>query len=330
MKSYHALIAIAALVTTAGILGASQGSESVASTPPPWAYPVNPPGGSAGQATEDDGSPKRVPGSAVALTLPQIRDLFNVPDWHPNDHPPMPDVVAHGRRPDVWACGFCHLPNGFGRPENSGLAGLPATYIIQQIADFRNGSRKSADPDMRPPAFMIRVAQAANDAEVKAAAAYFASVAFTSWIRVVETETVPSTHVARGMLVASEDGGTEPIGQRIIELPEDLARTELRDAASGFIAYVPAGSIRQGEALVKTGGNGKTVACGVCHGEDLRGRGPVPPIAGRSPSYTVRQLFDMQRGVRNGLWADLMKDVVADLTLDDMVSIAAYSASREP
>ena len=330
MKGTHALIVIMAFAAIASILGASQGPASGADTPPPWAYPVNASGGGGGQTAEDDGSPKRVPGSTVALTLPQIRDLFNVPDWHPNDHPPLPDAVAHGRRPDVWACGFCHLPNGLGRPENSGLAGLPATYIIQQMADFQNGARKSAEPDMRPPAFMIRVAQAANDAEIQAAAAYFASVPFTAWIRVVETDTVPTTHVARGMLVSSEDGGTEPIGRRIIELPEDLARTELRDAASGFVAYVPAGSIGEGEALVKTGGNGKTVACGVCHGEDLRGRGPVPPIAGRSPSYTVRQLFDMQQGVRHGLWADLMEDVVADLTLDDMVAIAAYSASREP
>ena len=314
MKGTHALIVITAFATIASILGAFQRPASGADTPPPWAYPVTASGGGGGQAAEDDGSPKRVPGSPVALTLPQIRDLFNVPDWHPNDHPPLADVVAHGRRPDVWACGFCHLPNGLGRPENSGLAGLPAAYIIQQMADFQNGSRKSAEPDMRPPAFMIRVAQAANDAEIQAAAAYFASVPFTAWIRVVETDTVPTTHVARGMLVSSEDGGTEPIGRRIIELPEDLARTELRDAASGFVAYVPAWTIGEGEALVKTGGNGKTVACGVCHGEDLRGRGPVPPIAGRSPSYTVRQLFDMQQGVRHGLWADLMEDVVADLT----------------
>ncbi len=53
-------------------------------------------------------------------------------------------------------------------------------------------------------------------------------------------------------------------------------------------------------------------------------------IEGRSPSYTVRQLFDIQLGNRIGLWADLMKPVVAKLTVDDMISIAAYTASREP
>ena len=330
MRAHCILSLSVALILATGIPGAEQTPSSGDGAPPPWAYPVDAPGAGGRPAAEDDGSAKRVPGSSVALTLPQVRDIFNIPDWHPNDHPPMPEVVAHGRRPDVWSCGYCHLPNGFGRPENSGVAGLPVAYIIQQMADFQNGMRKSSEPAMRPPAFMIRVAEAANDDEIRAAAEYFASVPFKKWIRVVEADTVPVTHVAAGMLVPSEGGGIEPIGQRIIELPEDLERTELRDAASGFVAYVPVGSIRKGEALVKTGGNGRTVACGVCHGDDLRGRGPVPPIAGRSPSYTVRQLFDMQRGVRNGVWADLMKDVVANLTMEDMVSIAAYSASREP
>ena len=28
----------------------------------------------------------------------------------------------------------------------------------------------------------------------------------------------------------------EPLGRRIIEIPEDVSRTELRDASSGFVA----------------------------------------------------------------------------------------------
>ena len=54
----------------------------------------------------------------------------------------------------------------------------------------------------------------------------------------------------------------------------------------------------------------------------------IPGIAGRSPSYTVRQLTDMQQGTRKGVWSDLMKPVVASLTNDDMLAIAAYTASR--
>ena len=81
--------------------------------------------------------------------------------------------------------------------------------------------------------------------------------------------------------------------------------------------------------LAKTGGS-KTVQCGICHGPDLKGLGPVPGIAGRSPSYTARQLFDMQHGARNGVWTDLMKPVVAKLTDDDVISLAAYTASLVP
>jgi cytochrome c553 len=87
------------------------------------------------------------------------------------------------------------------------------------------------------------------------------------------------------------------------------------------------GSIKKGEVLVKTGA-GKTTQCAVCHGADLKGLGPVPGIAGRSPSYLVRQLYDMQQGARKGVWADLMKPVVAGLSEDDMLSIVAYTASR--
>jgi cytochrome c553 len=273
---------------------------------------------------------RHVPGSSAAFTLTQLRDLFNVPDWHPDDHPPMPGPVQHGPRPGVFACGFCHLPNGLGRPENSSLAGLPAAYIAQQVADFKSGARKTSEPASLPIALMVGVAKGATDDEVRIAAEYFAALKPQPWIRVVETDAVPKTKVGGWMLVAAQPGVTEPIGQRIIEMPENLERTELRDSASGFVAYVPVGSIEKGEALVTTGGAGKTVPCAICHGSDLKGLGPVPGLAGRSPSYIVRQLFDIQHGVRNGSWTELMKGVVSQLSEEDMVSIAAYTASREP
>ena len=297
--------------------------------PPPWAYTVNPAATPGAAPAAVDPDPKQVPGSTISMTVAQTRDAFNPPDWHPNGHPEMPDAVAHGRRPEMRACGFCHLANGQGRPENAALTGLPAAYIVQQMADFKNGDRKSAEPKMGPPNAMIQDAKAAHDDEIKAAAAYFSSFSFKKWIRVVEAKDVPKTRIAGSMHVPANDG-TEPLGHRIIEMPEDLARTELRDAESGFVAYVPIGSLAKGESLVKTGGAGKTVACGTCHGPDLKGLGPVPPLAGRSPSYTVRQLFDLQQGVRKGPWAALMKSAVAKLTIDDMIAIAAYTSSREP
>jgi len=242
----------------------------------------------------------------------------------------MPEILARGRKPGMFACGYCHYPNGQGRPENSSLAGLSAGYIAQQMADYKNGLRKSSEPAMTPPAFMLAQAKSATEAEVKISAEYFASLKYKPWIRVVETDTVPKTHVAGFMLVPLEGAGMEPIGQRIIEVAEDVARSTVRDPRSGFIAYVPVGSIKRGEALVTTGGAGKTIPCGACHGQDLKGTGDVPPLAGRSPSYTVRQLYDFQSGARAGLLSAQMKESVAKLTIDDMVSIAAYTASLAP
>jgi hypothetical protein len=56
----------------------------------------------------------------------------------------------------------------------------------------------------------------------------------------------------------------------------------------------------------------------------------IPPIAGRSPSYMVRQMWDMQQGTRNSEPAKLMKLVLDNLTPEDMVAIAAYVSSRVP
>lgn len=322
MSNRVRVIALAA----AGSVAIAAPAGATDSPLPTWAYPVNPPGT---QPAPDDGIPRRVPGSSLAFTLTQIRDLFKVPDWHPENHPMMPEVVATGRQPGVFACGYCHLPNGLGRPENASLAGLPAEYIVQQVADFKNGTRRSSEPASLPINLMTAVAKAATDTEVKAAAEYFAALPPRPWIRVIESATVPKTYVAGWMLVASQPLELEPIGQRIIEMPEDLERTELRDAASGFIAYVPPGSIDKGQVLVTTGG-GKTTACALCHGPDLKGLGAVPALAGRSPSYIVRQLYDIQQGVRNGPWTALMRAVVASLSQEDMVAIAAYTASRAP
>ena len=302
------------------------GSAAV-DVPPSRAYVS---GGPASAPAPDDGRPRQLPGSPVAFTLSQTRDAYNVPDWRPGDHPKMPDVVAHGRKPVVRACGYCHLPNGFGRPENAGLAGLPDGYISHQMADYRRDARRSSPSKTAASSVMAAIAKSSTDADIEAAAAYFGSILPKPWIRVVEVERVPTSQVAGGMLVPSDDGRTEPIGWRIVEMPEDRARAELRDPASGFVAYVPVGSLKRGKALVTTGGGGRTVRCGICHGEDLKGLGPVPGIAGRSPSYQVRQLRDIQHGARNGLGSDLMKPTVGRLTEEDFVSIAAYTASQAP
>ena len=304
-------------------------ATSLHEPPPDWAFVINPPSTAAITPSDTlDTTPQRVPNSNASFTLAQIADLFNPPDWHPGGHPAMPPIVSRGRSPDVFACGYCHLPNGQGRPENASLAGLPVGYLVQQVDDFKSGRRKSSDPRHAPTSTMIANETKATPQEIRTAAEYFSALKPKAWIRVVETDTVPQTHVAGWMFVVSENGGTEPIGQRIIETPENLERTELRDDQSGFIAYVPPGSIRKGEMLAS--GVSKSLRCATCHGRDLKGHDNVPRIAGRSPSYLVRQLYDIQHGSRSGAASNRMRAVVAKLTIDDMVAIAAYVASLNP
>ena len=322
--SFPFLIVASALAQTSGVTRSSNNL-------PIWAYPVTAPAARpVGPTPPDDGSVKHVPGSNVGLTAAQIHNLFLVPDWFPDSHPPPPEVVSQGRKPTVRACGYCHLPNGQGRPENESVAGLPAGYIVGQMADFKNGLRKSSEPRMGSVKLMVEIGKAATDDEVKAAAEYFSSIKLKPWIRVVETDKVPVTKIAGGMLVLAKEGGTEPIGERVIEVPEDLERTELRDSTSGFVAYVPTGTLKRGQELVMTGGNGKTIRCTLCHGAGLKGLGNVPSISGRSPSQMTRQLIDIQTGARNGPWTQLMKETVSKLTNDDIVAITGYLASRTP
>jgi cytochrome c553 len=294
---------------------------------PIWAYPGH---FSTSTVAATNGPEQHLSGRKASYTKSEIDDLFVVPDWYPAEHPPMPDVVAHGRKPDVYACGHCHLPNGQGRPENASVAGLPAAYIIAQMADFKNGLRKGSDPEMLSVTNMVKLSKSTSDEDVKAAAAYFSSIKLKPWIHVIEVDQVPKTRPAGGMMVVIDGGATEPIGDRVIEVSENLEKTELRDPTSGFIAYVPKGSLEKGKDLVTTGGNGKTMACTMCHGQDLKGTGNIPSIAGRSPSQMTRQIMDFQTGARNGSMAPMMKGVVSKLTLEDTVAITGYLASQAP
>jgi cytochrome c553 len=301
-------------------LGASTLLRAGASIPG-WAYAIPQPAaaGAPPQAAPDT-TPRQLPGSTLTFTRQQIADGFGPADWFPGDHPTMPDIVAHGRRPDIRACGLCHYPNGKGRQENAGVSGLPVSYFIQTMNDFRDGKRKSAEARKANTNLMAGYAKAMTADEIRAAAEYFGAMPWTSWVRVVETSTVPKMVSRGGIWVPIEGAGTEPIGTRIVETPENAERTEiLRDPRSGFIAYAPPGSVKKGDALSR--------GCAVCHGPGLTGRGPVPGIAGRSPSYMARQLYDMQAGARKGEWTELMKPVVDGLTDEDLVNISAYVAS---
>jgi cytochrome c553 len=278
-----------------------------------------------------------VPGSTATYSDAQLHDLFTTIDWRPEGHPPMPPVVAGGRKPDIQACGYCHLATGTGRPESAPVAGLPVAYFVDQMQAFASGKRhtsnsgavRRADGTMGGGrlAMNIMAAEMTPD-EMRAAAEYFAGRKYVPWIKVVEADQVPPLTYVTGFPVAHPDQPLEPIAGRIVEFGDDQDRALLRDPAIGFTALVPRGSIARGKTLADSG----KPACAACHGVELNG-GPgaiAPPIAGRSPTYITRALYDFAHGSRDDPAAQAMKPSVARLSLDDMVALAAYVGSLPP
>jgi cytochrome c553 len=286
----------------------------------PWAFPVR---DKVQPVIDDRTGPQHVPGSTKSYTQDQIDDIANPPDWFPDEHAPMPKVVAHGADGGVLGCASCHLASGLGHPESANLAGVSAAYIMRQLSDFKSGNRMGEA--------MNDMARNLSDEDARQASDWFAALKPKVWQPVVETDRVPKTFVNEHLMRMPLPGGIdEPIGNRIIELPQDIAQAESRDPHSGFIAYVPKGSLAKGKEFVTTGGGGKTIQCVICHGPSLNGLGEVPPIAGHSPMYLFRQLYYFKDGSRHGSMGALMKGVVAQMTQDDMLAIAAYVGSLQP
>ena len=282
---------------------------------PDWAFnipdKVQPPG------LKPEGIVK-VPGSAKEYDAAKIAGNANPPDWFPDEHPAAPKAVTGGQG-IRFACGSCHLMSGQSHAEAADIAGMPAAYLIRQMAYYKTDVRKD-DARMGP------IAKATSEEDVRQAAAYFASLKPKPWVKVIESATPPKTYIATAgrHRVLHPDGGTEPIGQRILAIPEDPYRTEIRDPHSGFIAYVPPGSIAKGEALVKDG------QCGKCHGDALTGKGDVPRLAGQHPLHIARQLFDIRHGSSAGDAVAPMKPIAAKMSDDDVIAVSAYLASLPP
>lgn len=271
-----------------------------------------------------------LPGSPLKLTWAQAHDKNAVPDWYPQDHPTAPDVVLHGRKPDLMGCGYCHLAGGWGRPENAAIAGLSREYIIAQVKAFASGDRGSTRAELTPFVSMATEAHAVSDAELAVAADYFAASPRHSAARVVEGDTIPAVEAKRFVFARKAGGGTQALGERIVEVPDDFARFELRDPRVTYTAYVPAGSIAKGRDIAENWGMMAAGACGNCHGATYAGAPGFPPLAGRSPTYIVRQLTNYRTGARHGGDADAMHEVAASMTTADMVAVAAYLGSLPP
>ena len=300
-----------------------------------WAYPVLDESQLPQQDLDFDRQAVRtVPGSSLQLTQDQIDDHWNPPDWFPDSHyAPVPEVVARGAGPSVRACATCHGFTGAGHPESAHLAGLTAEYIARQMADFRSGAHRSPSGSS---AFRVDRSWMNSfdptQEQIDAAAQWYAGLPVIDWIdEVIETDTVPRTYIGDGrMRHIHPDGGTEPIDGRIIEVPQDRELATARHPRSGFTVYAPTGSVARGEALVTTGADGRTLACGTCHGPDLKGLLDTPRLAGISPTYVVRQLNDFRNGDRAGTLGTLMLLAVENLTDEDIVAIAAYLATLDP
>ena len=336
----------------ASIVSQREDSQQLWAPIPEWAYgydsqplpgdtpPVPRPGNGVllqGEDIAEIQRPLSIEGSSATFTRQEIRHAQDVIDWFPEDYPPMPDIIKYGPEslrggPD-WACGSCHLPNGKGRPSNAPTAGLPVSYMVQQLNDMRNGLRYSADPRKPNMPNMIRMAKAMTEEEILESAEFWAAVPWTRRLYVMEAELIPEMYLNpnNNMFFTVGTEPVEPLAGRIVETPIDTYQADyLRNPRSGFNVYVPVGSLAKGEELVINGGAGKTIQCGVCHGQDLMALGLIPGIAGRSPSYIMRSLYDMKQGTRNGTGAQLMKPVIENLNIEDMTNIVAYLASIIP
>lgn len=292
------------------LLAAAAAAAATVSAPA-WLYPM--PAGAPHFAVAD-AAPATRPGSGVTLTGAATRNRAIAVDWFPDPANPPPPIVLRASQPGGYACGYCHLPRGEGRPENATLAGLPADYIVDQTEAFRSGTRTSASPGWVPTEAMLNAVAHAKPAEIREAARWFSRQPFVSRVTVIEAATVPVT-APLGFILAVRPGPSEPIAGRIIEVPDDPDGFELRDPRARFTAWVPPGSIARGRAIAAEFG------CIECHAEQLNGWGP-----GRSPSYILRQLIAFKTRARNDAGAQPMQAVADQLEMDQMVAVAAWLA----
>lgn len=73
---------------------------------------------------------------------------------------------------DIPACNQCHGPGGIGVGTHfPALAGLPAAYLKQQLADWKSGKRPTG-----PLSLMENIAQNMSDTQISAVADYFAAL----------------------------------------------------------------------------------------------------------------------------------------------------------
>ena len=327
-------VAVAIGAISVVILGASiVAQQQAAPTPaapipaglPDWAYTPPPPAGSPPPPSAlpaDDTVAVSIPGTTKTFTRGQLRAQKETMDWYPEDrHGTIPDIARFGKQ-GVRQCTLCHLPDGSGRPENAPISTYHPTYFMQQMQDFRDGLRKSADPRKANTNVMIGFAKATTREGGYGGRAMLCAAS-------------PAPHQsgrvedrAKGAAQGRMHGCPGERGRRMVPIPaggSSRSRTTIcrpRPATRAcWTAYVPPGTLNRGKQVAAK------YQCATCHGADLGGIGPVPALAGRSPSYTMRQIFDMKTGARRGPWAELMKSIVTSMSVQDMMAVSAFAAS---
>lgn len=325
---YSMLAAAAAIAATT----AGDSANTALHAAEAWAFPVFPPPRDphAPKAKPDPHKVLHVTGSTVTYTQAQMEGTDDA-DWFPQDHAPAPQIVKAGRKP-ARPCAECHTISGAGVPATAALDSLPKAYILEQIAAFRAGQRGLGGPETAHD--MFDEARALTPSDLQQAADYFSSTPFVPRVHVVETASVPKTRWKYFVLAPDRSGAHEPIGERIIETPTNFNDYEYSDTRVGYVAWVPPGSIMRG-TVIAAQGKGPAASCESCHGTTLEGQtvpglGVVPPLAGRSPTYIVRELLLFREGKRNDPAAAPMRVEASALTVPEMIDVAAYAASRKP
>jgi len=299
METMRKLFGIATLVLMPVVGSAAENSLG-------WAYPTEPaPGNNADAAAPA----KPVNQALIATTYTGL--------------PRMPDIVARGK---PLPCMQCHLANGGSHPESAAISGLSVNYIIEQVHAFRDGDRVDTRTGR-----MVQAAKLISEKELQEAAEYFSAIGpeRQKWIKTVVGDEVPKGPApfgGGGFRYHAADGGTEPLPEgRVIEVAENDDLVRARDQINGgFVQYVHAGDLALGEKVATTG------ACATCHGAEYKGAGDVPRLAGQHPLYLIRQLKNMQTGARKDKNVSLMKPIVAKLSDQEIVAVAAYLASKNP
>lgn len=105
-------------------------------------------------------------------------------------------------------------------------------------------------------------------------------------------------------------------------MAKDLTDADIQNLAA-YYAGLP-GKSAGGNAGLSQVGKDKAAMCMGCHGNELRGNGQFPRLAGQHPDYIAKQLADFKSGARK---AGQMNAIAKTLSEDDIKALAEYAGS---